>query len=199
MRRVSHEWQKYLQKGFIDKKYWDGFKENAQAASVELKEVKSYEEAIPVIEGIIEDVKASSIAAVGGDESEKLNNIYKNLEQNCKVYTDKFDIAKNAPTVDIGISVAEFGVSETGSVCVDNYSYEARVTTMLPPINIVFMNKNNVVNTMTDAFAILENVFDKGYTGFVTGPSRTSDIERVLTLGVHGPSRLILFAVDGME
>ncbi|WP_231039946.1 LUD domain-containing protein [Pectinatus cerevisiiphilus] len=67
------------------------------------------------------------------------------------------------------------------------------------PINIVFMNKNNVVNTMTDAFAILENVFDKGYTGFVTGPSRTSDIERVLNLGVHGPSRLILFAVDGME
>lgn len=199
MRKVSHEWQKYLQRGFIDKKYWNDFKENAQAASVELKEVKNYEDAMPIIEDIIAGAEASSLAAVGGGESEELSRIYKNLGQKYQVYTDKFEIARNAPSVDIGISTAEFGVGETGSICVDNYSYEARVATMLPPINIVFMNKNNVVDTMTDAFEILEQVFDKGYTGFVTGPSRTSDIERVLTLGVHGPSRLILFAVDGME
>lgn len=199
MQKVSHEWQKYLKDGVVDKKYWQGFKENAEAAAVELKEVETFADAMPILEDILQKSDTKSIAGVGADESSKLSTIYDVLGDNYTVYTDKFDIAKNAPTIDVGITSGEFGVSETGSVCVDNYSYEARVASMLPPINVVFMNRNYIVNTMTDAFGVISHIFDKGYTGFVTGPSRTSDIERVLTLGVHGPSRLILFAVNRME
>ncbi|MBB5335885.1 LutC/YkgG family protein [Pectinatus brassicae] len=196
MKKISHAWQKYLQQGFINKKYWQDFRENAQAASVELQEIKEYKDAIPIIEKIIAETGAQQLGAVGEDDNKNLLMVYTALQKQHKLYTDKFAIVKNAPQLDIGFSTAEFGVGETGSVCVDNYAYEARLISMLPPINIVFMDKNNIVNTMTDAFAVLEDVFTEGYTGFVTGPSRTSDIERVLTLGVHGPSRFILFAVE---
>jgi L-lactate dehydrogenase complex protein LldG len=37
------------------------------------------------------------------------------------------------------------------------------------------------------------------YLAFITGPSRTADIERVLTIGVHGPERLIIVLVDDLE
>jgi L-lactate dehydrogenase complex protein LldG len=37
------------------------------------------------------------------------------------------------------------------------------------------------------------------YISFITGPSRTADIERVLTIGVHGPGRLIIVVVDEFE
>jgi L-lactate dehydrogenase complex protein LldG len=37
------------------------------------------------------------------------------------------------------------------------------------------------------------------YLAFITGPSRTADIERVLTIGVHGPARLIIILVDDVE
>lgn len=196
MEKICHDWKHLLDKDFTNGKYWNDFAENAQNASVEIKIVKSYKDAIADILKIAKATDAKMIAGVGVDECEELADVYAEVNKSFKVYTDKFDIVKNKNELDIGITLGEFGVGETGSICVDNYAYEARIASMLPLINIIFMPKNYIVNNMQDAFDVLAKVFWKGYSGFVTGPSRTSDIERVLTLGVHGPSRVILFAIE---
>ena len=196
MDKICHDWKHLLDKDFTNGKYWNDFAENAQNASVEIKIVKSYKDAIADILKIAKATDAKMIAGVGADECEELADVYAEVNKSFKVYTDKFDIVKNKNELDIGITLGEFGVGETGSICVDNYAYEARIASMLPLINIIFMPKNYIVNNMQDAFDVLAKVFWKGYSGFVTGPSRTSDIERVLTLGVHGPSRVILFAIE---
>ena len=196
MEKICHDWKHLLDKDFTNGKYWNDFAENAQNASVEIKIVKSYKDAIADILKIAKATDAKMIAGVGADEWEELADVYVEVNKSFKVYTDKFDIVKNKNELDIGITLGEFGVGETGSICVDNYAYEARIASMLPLINIIFMPKNYIVNNMQDAFDVLAKVFWKGYSGFVTGPSRTSDIERVLTLGVHGPSRVILFAIE---
>ena len=196
MEKICHDWKHLLDKDFTNGKYWNDFAENAQNASVEIKIVKSYKDAIADILKIAKATDAKMIAGVGADECEELADAYVEVNKSFKVYTDKFDIVKNKNELDIGITLGEFGVGETGSICVDNYAYEARIASMLPLINIIFMPKNCIVNNMQDAFDVLAKVFWKGYSGFVTGPSRTSDIERVLTLGVHGQSRVILFAIE---
>ena len=196
MEKICLDWKHLLDKDFTNGKYWNDFAENAQNASVEIKIVKSYKDAIADILKIAKATDAKMIAGVGADECEELADVYVEVNKSFKVYTDKFDIVKNKNELDIGITLGEFGVGETGSICVDNYAYEARIASMLPLINIIFMPKNCIVNNMQDAFDVLAKVFWKGYSGFVTGPSRTSDIERVLTLGVHGPSRVILFAIE---
>lgn len=196
MEKICHDWKHLLDKDFTNGKDWNDFAENAQNASVEIKIVKSYKDAIADILKIAKATDAKMIAGVGADECEELADVYAEVNKSFKVYTDKFDIVKNKNELDIGITLGEFGVGETGSICVDNYAYEARIASMLPLINIIFMPKNYIVNNMQDAFDVLAKVFWKGYSGFVTGPSRTSDIERVLTLGVHGPSRVILFAIE---
>ena len=196
MEKICHDWKHLLDKDFTNGKYWNDFAENAQNASVEIKIVKSYKDAIADILKIAKATDAKMIAGVGADECEELADVYAEVNKSFKVYTDKFDIVKNKNELDIGITLGDFGVGETGSICVDNYAYEARIASMLPLINIIFMPKNYIVNNMQDAFDVLAKVFWKGYSGFVTGPSRTSDIERVLTLGVHGPSRVILFAIE---
>lgn len=196
MEKICHDWKHLLDKDFTNGKYWNDFAENAQNASVEIKIVKSYKDTIADILKIAKATDAKMIAGVGADECEELADVYAEVNKSFKVYTDKFDIVKNKNELDIGITLGEFGVGETGSICVDNYAYEARIASMLPLINIIFMPKNYIVNNMQDAFDVLAKVFWKGYSGFVTGPSRTSDIERVLTLGVHGPSRVILFAIE---
>ena len=140
------------------------------------------------------------IIAVGGEENPALHDIYERIgKDGTQIYTDKFDIYDHRDSADVGISTAEFCVAETGSLCVDNYSYEARVTSMLPFVNIVFVNANYIVKDVTVACQIIGKVFDKGYLGFVTGPSRTADIERVLSLGVHGPNKLLIIAVENVE
>ena len=196
METICHDWKHLLDKDFTNGKYWNDFAENAQNASVEIQIVQSYKDAIADILKIAKATDAKMIAGVGADECEELADVYEEVNKSFKVYTDKFDIVKNKNELDIGITLGEFGVGETGSICVDNYAYEARIASMLPLINIIFMPKNYIVNNMQDAFDVLAKVFWKGYSGFVTGPSRTSDIERVLTLGVHGPSRVILFAIE---
>ena len=191
MEKICHDWKHLLDKDFTNGKYWNDFAENAQNASVEIKIVKSYKDAIADILKIAKATDAKMIAGVGADECEELADVYAEVNKSFKVYTDKFDIVKNKNELDIGITLGEFGVGETGSICVDNYAYEARIASMLPLINIIFMPKNYIVNNMQDAFDVLAKVFWKGYSGFVTGPSRTSDIERVLTLGVHGMGQVV--------
>jgi L-lactate dehydrogenase complex protein LldG len=113
------------------------------------------------------------------------------------VYTEPEEIAAHADTADIGISGVEFGVAETGSVFQDGYAIATRLVTILPPLHVVFLPSANIVPGITEAFEIIAQGFDSGYVGFITGPSRTADIERVLTIGVHGPSRFAIIAVDG--
>jgi len=113
-----------------------------------------------------------------------------------EVYTEPEEIAAHADTADIGISGVEFGIAETGSVFQDGYAIATRLVTILPPLHVVFFPSANIVASIEEAFEIISQSFDRGYIGFITGPSRTADIERVLTIGVHGPGRFAIIAVD---
>jgi L-lactate dehydrogenase complex protein LldG len=112
------------------------------------------------------------------------------------VHTEPGEIAAHADTADIGISGVEFGIAETGSVFQDGTAIATRLVTILPPLHVVFLSSAKIVPGITEAFEIIARNFERGYLGFITGPSRTADIERVLTIGVHGPSRFAIIAVD---
>ena len=70
---------------------------------------------------------------------------------------------------------------------------------MLPISHIVLLDASCLTDTVTTAFQVMSKVFQKGYLGFITGPSRTADIERVLSLGVHGPHRFFIVAIGKEE
>lgn len=198
MEKVCKDWvAEAFDSSLINACHWKEFAQNAKTASAEILHVQNFTEATATVSEIIHSLKAKTVIAVGGDENPALQNLYKSISSpSINIYTDKFDIAENAPTADLGISTAEFGIGETGSVCVDTYSYEARLVGMLPPVHIVFLNASHIVENITTAFQVISRVFHKGHMGFITGPSRTADIERVLSLGVHGPSRFIIIAIE---
>jgi L-lactate dehydrogenase complex protein LldF len=103
----------------------------------------------------------------------------------------------------MGITGANIGIAETGTVVIVTNEGNGRLVATLPPIHVVVMGIEKIVETMEDAVAILKVLSKSGtgqkatsYVSFITGPSRTSDIEKTLTVGVHGPAELHIVLVD---
>jgi L-lactate dehydrogenase complex protein LldG len=172
------------------------FEMRARAVSAEVFHVTNAEEARGELIRLVESVQAKK-AVVVESPLQKAAGITEALRsRGVTVYTEPEEIAAHAETADIGISGVEFGIAETGSVFQDGYAVATRLVMILPPLHCVFLPSANIVPGITEAFEIIARSFDHGYLGFITGPSRTGDIERVLTIGVHGPGRFAIIAVD---
>jgi len=104
-----------------------------------------------------------------------------------------------------GLSGAELAIAETGSVLLAENTLEARVVGMLTLTHFVLVSGDRLVPMLDDATGILQRLTRAGsdqrrYMSFVTGPSRTADIERTLTIGVQGPKALcVMIVADAKE
>jgi L-lactate dehydrogenase complex protein LldG len=97
----------------------------------------------------------------------------------------------------IGISAVACAVAETGTLVFASNPGEPASTHLLPETHIAIVRKSQVVHTMEDAFARLreEGRIMPRALNFVSGPSRTADIEQTIVLGAHGPYRVHLILV----
>lgn len=94
--------------------------------------------------------------------------------------------------IDVGFAVADMGIGDTGTCVIASQSEDVRLATMVCEINVIALPKSKIVHDLYAAEDFLSEVMSKGimYTSFISGPSRTADIERVLAIGVHGPLEL---------
>jgi L-lactate dehydrogenase complex protein LldG len=89
-------------------------------------------------------------------------------------------------------------VAQTGSVLVTSRSAGGRALTVLPPHHVVLARREQLIRGLPEAFALLKSKYGAGYPSlisFITGPSRTGDIERILVLGAHGPKKLTILCL----
>jgi L-lactate dehydrogenase complex protein LldG len=99
-----------------------------------------------------------------------------------------------------GLSGAELAIAETGSVLLAENALEARVVGMLTLAHFVLVRAETLFPMLEDAGKLLRQLTHAGpnqrhYISLVTGPSRTADIERTLTIGVQGPKELCVIVV----
>ena len=101
-------------------------------------------------------------------------------------------------TCDAGLTECDALIAQTGSVLVTSRSAGGRALSVLPPHHVVLARRDQLVPGLPDAFALLKARYGANYPSmisFITGPSRTGDIERILVLGAHGPKKLTIFCV----
>ena len=108
----------------------------------------------------------------------------------------RFDVTRErAAEAKFGISQMEWALADTGTLVQNAAAVEQRLVSTLPDIHIALVPTTGLLPDMP---ALLSRLTPEqsNYIAFITGPSRTADIERVLTIGVHGPKRLIIVFVD---
>jgi iron-sulfur cluster protein len=103
----------------------------------------------------------------------------------------------------VGISGANMAIAETGTIVLVTNEGNADLTTTLPPVHIALFGIDKVVATLDDAVAVLRMLPRSGtgqiissYVNWITGPSRSADIEQSLTIGVHGPREMHCVIID---
>ena len=111
------------------------------------------------------------------------------------------DKTGNIEKVQAAITSCEALIARTGSVLVSS-KRNSGVLTIFPPVHIVFANSSQLVMEIKEGIQVLKNRYGKNIpsmVSFISGPSRTSDIEKTLVIGAHGPKELFVFLIDDMK
>lgn len=96
---------------------------------------------------------------------------------------------------DIGITTADYAIADTGTLVLISGTERHRLISLLPPVHICFLEAGRIV---ADLGEFIRLAWERFYSGaapplamtFITGPSKTADIELTLAVGVHGPRLL---------
>lgn len=108
----------------------------------------------------------------------------------------KFEVTRElSAQAKFGISQMDWALADTGSLAQNSTAIAQRLVSSLPAIHIAIVPVSGILPHMPALFSRIHPE-DCPYLAVITGPSRTADIERVLTIGVHGPDRLVIVFVD---
>jgi iron-sulfur cluster protein len=112
-------------------------------------------------------------------------------------------LRKSFLEADVGISGANLAVAESGTLVIVSNEGNARLVTSLPPVHIALVTAEKFVETLEQAASLIKAlvIASSGskltaYVSFITGTSRTTDIEKELVMGVHGPEELHIIILD---
>lgn len=103
------------------------------------------------------------------------------------------DVRKRLAESGMGITGADYAIAETGSVVVLPRQGLSRLVSVVPPVHVAIVRPSDIVGTLDDLFTLRRLEFTQSggemgsYLNFITGPSRTADIEQTIVVGVHGP------------
>ncbi len=168
------------------------FREKAEAVQVVVREVRDLAEACRYAVEITGSQGGAAIAAPGWDPE-----VLSLLQDQCgqaKIEVLTENLRDQAERLHTGFTRADWGIADTGTMVLDSSSEDLRLATMLCATHIAVLPLSRLRATSTDLEAELHRLAQSPprYAAFITGASRTADIERVLTLGVHGPLELHL-------
>jgi L-lactate dehydrogenase complex protein LldG len=103
---------------------------------------------------------------------------------------------------DLGLSGVDYVIAETGTLVLMAQAGQMRGVSLLPPVHVAVARTSQVIATLADYLLLAQAAgadpqqYLTSCVSFVTGPSRTGDIELKLTVGVHGPGELHLLILD---
>jgi len=172
----------------------DVFKSSLEAVDGHCVVVQNEQEVVYALTRIIAQLQQTKLLArrIAISDSPEVER----LVQMTDLEVEELAIAPSASEVfrfDVGISQAQVGIAETGTLLLDSSRERHRLVSLVPPVHIAIMKATQIVGTLGEALTILRREAKVSpIVTLVTGPSRTADIELTLAIGVHGPQELFV-------
>lgn len=177
-------------------KITERFIESAKRVGAEVQRMDSLRNAVAYIKG-----KAKGAALIPETSLAKRHHLRALVaEGGGDVYSGKFRDAGHFPAA--GITFCNFCLADSGTVVLESTDEEVRLATTLPEMHFVLVDPATILEDNLAAAApmiAMHTGNDPRFVAYITGPSRTADIERVLTIGCHGPRELHILLVEGIS
>jgi L-lactate dehydrogenase complex protein LldG len=102
-------------------------------------------------------------------------------------------LLRDQAEAEVGVTGCHAAIAETGSLALLSGPGSSRTVSLLPPLHVALVRPQDLCFTMGEFFdSHAAKIAEASSCTFVTGPSRTADIELSLTIGVHGPGRVVV-------
>lgn len=179
----------------MDAKIVQQFKEKHETLAGIVHLVDGLDEASARVISILEEKQAEKVAV-----TELPAEITKSLEQRSattgmnllKPPFDGVELPAEFDSIQVGVTWASFAIAETGALVEFATNDSFRLVSALPLVHISLFQADDIVATLNEAADPIRNFYNENplnaTVSFVSGPSRTADIEMRLILGVHGPA-----------
>jgi L-lactate dehydrogenase complex protein LldG len=101
----------------------------------------------------------------------------------------------------VGLTAADYAIAETGTIVLSSDEQNALLVSLLPTVHIALVHSSQIAASLDEVIARIGKkrigrVDPSRSVTLITGPSRTSDVELVLSIGVHGPKELHVIIID---
>ncbi len=123
------------------------------------------------------------------------------MDSHADLQRQKKSIRKNTIASFMGITAADYCLADTATIVMKTRPHQGRAVSLVPSIHVAVLKQDQLLTNLTELYTILD--FEKkeqkqGLTHhmvFISGPSKTADIELIMVHGAHGPKEMHLFVV----
>ena len=168
---------------------------------------KSFKEEKNLKELFIENIKATGgkviIAKDKNDVAPHIEDLFNDINNIVSlseginattINTAEISSAKELDNLELAILDAQFGVAENGAAWVSDKNISHRSIPFITLHLILIISEEEIVENMHEAYERLSS-FDESYGVFISGPSKTADIEQSLVIGAQGPLSTTVFLI----
>ncbi len=165
------------------RKLLHNFTASAEMLGIHIEIAADEVEATDLIASVVDRTGARKIAVSNSSSVSRLIETIETVEFTVDASTEfLFDS-------DLGITSAQWAIAETGTLVLEAESEDHRLISLVPPIHLCLLEASKIRQTLGEILELTGRNLEHTIT-FVTGASRTSDIELTLAIGVHGPGEL---------
>jgi len=172
-------------------------KQRAETVQAIVSKITDMEEAVRYTVDLTQKQGGRTVAAAGLNPDEA--RLMKTACETFQLELLEFPLRPHTHEIHTSFTPADWGIAETGTLVIDSSSEDVRIATMLAETHIAVLPASKI---KPDSAALEKELNaalladTPSYYAFITGASRTADIERVLAIGVHGPQELHILIVE---